>query len=318
MCMNSYINTLSSILVLVVLISFIAWLRYIGLLKKEDGILFSKIVTHLTLPAVVFSVLSHSKSLELDYLLIAFYILISEVILLVIAWFIGKKLKLSSAELGTFMIVSAFGSSALLGYVIIGQIFPSNIQALSEAVIVSELGVGIGLFTIGTMVAIYFGGSSEQKQTPLQSMAIFAKSPLFLSIIAGVTYSSFNFPVEGAFFSNFFDAVNIIAKANTFFVALTVGVLLQFSGLRSIISLVFIVILLKLIIAPFLVWVPVSLMELSKMQIEVAILETAMPSAMLSVVLAAKYGCDAQLASKLVFATTIFSLVTITLIMGIS
>lgn len=81
------------------------------------------------------------------------------------AWTIGKRLKLANAELGIFMIVSAFGSSALLGYVIIGQIFPANIQALSEAVIVSEIGVGIGLFTIGTMVAIYYGGgSSLEKQ----------------------------------------------------------------------------------------------------------------------------------------------------------
>ncbi len=317
MCMNSYIDTLSSILILVVLISFIAFLRYIRLLKQEDGILFSKIVTHITLPAVVFSVLSHSKSLELDYLLIALYILISEVLLLLIAWSIGKRLKLANAELGSFMIVSAFGSSALLGYVIIGQIFPSNIQALSEAVIVSETGVGIGLFTIGTMIAIYYGGSSVEKQAPWKSIVIFAKSPLFLSIIAGVTYSSFSLPLEGAFFKEFFQTIQIIAKSNTFFVALTVGVLLQFSGIRSILGLVFIVIILKLIIAPFLVWLPVSLMDLDKAQIEVAILETAMPSAMLSVVLAAKYGCNAQLASKLVFATTIFSVITLAILMGI-
>jgi predicted permease len=36
-----------------------------------------------------------------------------------------------------------------------------------------------------------------------------------------------------------------------------------------------------------------------------------MPSALLSVVLAGRYGCDAQLASKLVFATTVASLTTV-------
>ncbi len=166
------------------------------------------------------------------------------------------------------------------------------------------------------MVAIYFGGSS-QKQTPLQSVLIFAKSPLFLSIIAGATYSLLELPLQGIFVKELFDIINIIAKSNTFFVALTVGVLLQFSGLRSILSLVIVAIVLKLIVAPFIVWLPVSIMELSKVQIEIAILETAMPSAMLSVVLAAKYGCDAQLASKLVFVTTILSVITLAIIMGI-
>jgi len=38
-----------------------------------------------------------------------------------------------------------------------------------------------------------------------------------------------------------------------------------------------------------------------------------MPSAMLSVVLASSYGCDAKLASKLVFTTTLGSSITVPL-----
>ncbi len=315
--MTAYLSALSSISVLVFLISFIALLRHFDVLKKEDGALFSKIVMNITLPAVVFSVLSHSKALEWEYLLIALYILLSEIVILFIAWFIGKRMNMNNAKLGTLMIVSAFGSSALLGYVLIGQMFPADGRAMSEAVIVSEFGVGVGLFTIGTMVAVYFGAHTSQKQTPIQSLVIFSKSPLFLTIIAGLSYSALHLPLDIPVIKEIFDAIELMGKANTFFVALTVGVLLEFKGIRSILPFVIVVIVLKLLIAPLLVWMPVSLMEMSRVQLEVVILEAAMPSAMLSVVLASKYGCDAQLASKLVFITTIFSIITIPLLVGV-
>jgi len=314
---HTYLSALSSISILALLITFIALLRHRNLLKKEDGQLFAKIVMNITLPAVVFTVLAHTKALNWEYLDIAFCLFFSEITLLFIAWLIGKSMQFPRAQIGTFMLVSAFGSSSLLGYVLIGQMFPSNLLAISEAIVISELGVGIGFFTIGTMIAVYFGSDESQKQTPLQSLIIFARSPLILAIIAGLGYSILNLPTDIPVIKEIFDAIGIIGKANTFFALLTVGVLLEFKGVRSILPFVIVTIILKLCVAPFLVWLPVSLMELSTLQLEVAMLEAAMPSAMLSVVLAAKYGCDAQLASKLIFITTLFSLITIPLLMGI-
>jgi len=314
---HTYLSALSSISVLIFLIGIIALLKYFNVLKKEDGTLFSKIVMNITLPAVVFSVLAHSKSLEWQYILVALYILLSEVLILLIAWLVGRKLNMESAKLGTFMIVSAFGSSALLGYALIGQVFPSNIAAISEAVIVSEFGVGVGLFTIGTMIAIHFGSNSSVKQSPLQSLKIFGKSPLFLAIIAGLSYTMLNLPTDVPVIKEMFSAIELIAKANTFFVALTIGVLLEFKWFNSILPFMLGSIVLKLFLAPLIIWIPVSLMNISNLQLEIAILEASMPSAMLSVVLATRYGCDAQLASKLVFITTIFSIITLPVLVSI-
>lgn len=60
--MHNYTSSLSSIIVVVVLIGFAIFLKGLGFLKKEDDGLFSKIVTQVTLPAVIFAALSHSKS----------------------------------------------------------------------------------------------------------------------------------------------------------------------------------------------------------------------------------------------------------------
>jgi malate permease and related proteins len=306
-------SLISSVSTLVVLIGLIAALRHVGVLRQQDGRLFAHIVTHITLPAVIFNALSHARQLEWDYVLVVLFVLLTEILLLFITWIIGKRIKLPETQLGSFMLVSAFGSSALLGYAIVQQTFPGNADALSEAVVISELGVGIGLFTLGTMVAIYFGKKSSHAFTPLHSLIAFLQSPIFIAILLGFVYWGLGLPVSGRFFQPIFDVIRLIAQANTLFVALTVGVLLQFSSLSEILGLALIVILLKLILSPLLVWLPTLAMALEPWQIKIVILEAAMPSAMLSVVLAAKYGCDAILASRLVFITTLASIFTILL-----
>ena len=92
---------------------------------------------------------------------------------------------------------------------------------------------------------------------------------------------------------------------------MTVGVLLHFQGLRSLLALVAVVCAIKLILKPVMVWLPSLALGMTPIQTQVLVLEAAMPSALLTVVLASTYGCDARLASKLVFATSLASAVTV-------
>lgn len=313
----SSLNTFPAIAVLIALISLVVALRTAGLLKTDDGPLFARIVTHLTLPATIFYALAHARDLQWDYALVVLFLFAAEMLLLALAWMLGRALKLSRGQLGSFMLASAFGSSALLGYALVGQLFPNNIEALSEAVFISELGVGVGLFTVGTLVAIHFGREEAQADSVARSLWVFAKSPIFLSILAGFAYGQLQAPLEGVFFKEVFSAIHLIAQANTFFVILTIGVMLQFHGLGSVIGLAAIAIFLKLLVSPFLVWLPALAIPLQNWQQDVMLLEAAMPSALLSVVLAARYGCDAQLASKLVYLTTLVSAGSILIVLGI-
>ncbi len=313
----SSLNTFPAIAVLIALISLVVALRTAGLLKADHGPLFASIVTHITLPATIFYALAHARDLQWDYALVVLFLFVAEVVLLALAWWLGRALKLSRAQLGSFMLASAFGSSALLGYALVGQLFPNNIEALSEAVFISELGVGVGLFTVGTLVAIHFGQQEGQVGSVASSLWVFAKSPIFLSILAGFAYGQLQAPLEGFFFKEVFSAIHLIAQANTFFVILTIGVMLQFHGLGAVIGLATIAILLKLLVSPFLVWLPSLAIPLQDWQQDVMLLEAAMPSALLSVVLAARYGCDAHLASKLVYLTTLVSAGSILLVLGI-
>ena len=309
--MSIYLHTLTSIVMLVMIILFVVYLRYKDLLKEENSALFSWLVMQITLPALIFSALAHS-TMEGKYFFLFVAMFAMEMIILLFAWGAGKLMQLKKAQMGSFLLVSAFGSSALLGYPLIAELFPNNNAVLTEAAFVSELGVGLPLFTIGVMIAMYYGNTEKGTGKAFFGAIQFFHSPVFFALVAGTLWSFFSLPTEGAFIKPFFDLAHIFSPANTFLVALLIGVLLKFESLYDSVKIIIAVIVLKLILSPLLVSFPASFMMLETWQMQVLVIDAAMPSAMLSVVLANRYGCDAKLAAKLVFVTLFASIVTLT------
>ena len=305
-----------SIIVLISLICLSALLRWLGLVKEEDGALLSKLVTHVTLPALIFVSLAKS-SLQLEYVLLALIMLVAEIVCLALAWFVGRQLQLAPPQMGAFVLTAGFGSSVLLGYALINQVYVGDVQALAEAVVISELGVGPAMFTLGTMIALYYGSGHGEVRGRLAEALSFFRSPIFISLLAGLMWSALHLPTDTTFAELPFQVLDILGSANTFLVVMTVGVLLNFQGLRSIVMLVAMVCTIKLIIKPVIVWLPSLALDLTAVEAQVLVLEAAMPSAFLTVVLANSYGCDGKLASKLVFATVVASAVTIISIFGL-
>lgn len=311
--MDIYAHTLSSLLILAFLILLVAALRHAGVLSTENGALFANLVTQLTLPATIFHALSHAV-LEWKYLTITGLMLTGELLLFFLAWAAGRKLALSAAGMGSFILVSVFGSSALLGYALVAEVFQNNAGAMAEASLISELGVGLPLFTFGAMIAMHYGHKKAQR-AEAGGAAAFFRSPIFMAIVAGSAWSLAGLPLHGMVIEPLFNAVHVIAQANTLLVTLLVGVTLGFDRLKAIAGIAAVVLLLKLVASPLLVAVPARCFVSEPWQLQVLVIESAMPSAMLSVAFARRYGCDVQLASKLVFATLIGSMVTVTVMM---
>lgn len=310
--MALYGKLVSSIAVLVGLICLAMLLRRIGLIREEDGPIFSKLVTHITLPALIFISLAKT-SIDWSEGILALIMLMAEMLALALAWAGGRAMKLANPQQGALMLVSGFGSSSLLGYALISEMYPNKVQALTEAVVISEIGVGPALFTIGTMLAIYYGSQEVDMKGRVSAAIHFFHSPIFFSVVAGLIWSSLKLPIDIPVLDTIFQGLRVLASANTFAVALTVGVLLHFSGLRAVLGMAALAGFLKLILKPVMVWLPTLAMNIPDWQVQVLVLEAAMPSAMLSVVLASSYGCDSKLASKLVFATTMASSITVLL-----
>ena len=307
--MSIELRIVSSIAVLVALIALIMMLRRIGMLHEDHGKLFSSLITNVTLPALVFYSLSRTQILASEAHLAAI-MMGAGALCLVAGWGVARALRLEGPQKGPVILVCGFGSSSLLGIALVAETFPGNDAAVGEAIILSALGVQPMLFTVGTMIAQFHGGAAAAPKERLRQAARYFHSPIFIAFAAGIAVSLLAGDTVRAVHLSVMDGFHMVASANTFLVAMTVGLFLHLQLERTLIAVAASVAMVKLVLMPALAWLPTILMDLPLWQVEVLVLEAAMPSATLAVVFSHAYGCDTRFAAKLVLATTILSIVT--------
>ena len=303
-------NLLDSVIVIVGLIALVQYLRHIGMLRPEHTGLFARLVTDVTLPALIFVSLAKHHPIWQEALL-PILMMFAELVCLLLAWAAATLLKLSRPQKGAFILASGFGTSALLGYVMVQQGFPTQPLALTDAVFISEIGVGLLIFTLGVFIARYYGATADSRGRAGAGTLKFFYSPIFISLVLGLALPSLPGATTSMLFTVVFKFLHILAQANTWLVLITIGLLLHFINLRALVPLVVLAAVIKLILQPVLVFLPTLWLDLPDLWQKVLVLEAAMPSATLSAVFAQRYGCDAALASLLIFSTVVLSFLTI-------
>jgi len=303
---NSMIQAVS---ILIFLISLAFFFKKIKLIKPENGTLFAKLVTNFTLPALIFTALSQHK-ISLNYITLAGIMIIAEILSALSAWCLARIMKLSKPATGALILASTFGSSAFLGYAIIKSVYHNDLEALARAAIISELGVGLLIFTLGIFIAIHYGCSTLSYKDKQKTILSFFYSPIFIALSLGLIVSMIELPKHNILLETLYKILHIVGDANTVIVALTIGVLLEFKNLKKAFFIALTACLIKLIFQPFIAAMMVDQLNMQEMWKQIIIIETSMPSATLAAVFAKKYGCDAELTSILVFATFISSLFT--------
>ena len=308
-----FFNLLQSIIIIVALILVSLLLKMKSIITEDHKPLFGRLITDFALPALIFATLSR-HAFNLDNLLPAGMMLGSKLACLMIAWLIGRSLHLERPQLGAFILVAGFGSSSTLGYSLISQTFPNNPNAMTDALIISELGAGIPIFTIGVAIAIFFGthlSSSSQLRSGVMS---FFTSPIFLSLVLGLAVSFLSIPLNNPIFALIYRVLDIIGGSLVLFVAITIGLMLKPIDSKTLLPLILAVAAVKLVIEPALAFAFVNIITVPSIESEVLLIESAMPSGTVAAVIAYRYGCDGSIASALVIATYVLSLFTIPII----
>lgn len=296
--------TIFSVILLAVL------LKKVKVLNKEHSMLFSKIVVKVTLPALIFSSLI-GQSFDGSYLKMALVMVLVEIGIGILAWTIARSLRLSRAETGALILVSAFGMSTMLGYPLISQTFSGDLQAMQEAVVTSEFGVGFLLFIFGPLIAMYFGGSGVDNKIILRSAGRFIISPVFLSLVLGVAFSFISIQQTNEAYLIGSRVLDVIAQANTLMVAMAVGLMIEMKATGRHLLFFSLAVLLKLLIKPALTFLMIENTQFTEMMKEIIIIETAMPSAILGAVFARQYNCNPELVSTTVVVTLIVCVFTV-------
>ncbi len=304
------LQVFETVFAFIIVILLCLLLRKFSIIKEEDGKVFSNLLTKAVLPAVIFLQLS-ATPIKSNQFLLVFAVFVAGILSMLLAWGLGRLLKLSRAKTGALMLTSSFGSSALIGYPFIAFSFQNNPEAMADAVLLSELGVGLPMFILGPAIAIFFGDKFELSSIKNVLSWSYFQSPIFVSVVLGMVFSFIPFDREHSYIEPFFEALKMINGALTILACLILSLQLKFISLKGIIPLFVISALIQMGFQPLIAHVQATLYNLSALQTQVLVLVCSLPSAVLGPVFAKQYDCAPDTASALVMAHIVLSIVMV-------
>jgi hypothetical protein len=294
--MNSY-ETIIAIIVLI-LIGYIC--RRTGFLKAEDTKTLNKIVIYLAIPSLIFLSM-YSADLSAIGSLGTITLICVMVGLLCggIAYIFARLRNYSKETRWGLVTTSAMLNSGFLGYPVVLGVF--GVAGMVSAVFY-DLGSVIIFIFFGLLLILVYGGSYRQ---------IFRESVFFPSILAillGISANLLHLPLGSTVPS----ILDYLSGAAIPLIMLSLGLSLQFNEVKEYFAAASFVSIVRLVISPLIALVLASVLGLSGVNFQVAVVQAGMPSGMLTLVLAITYNLDIKITAACVFLSTALSMVSLT------
>lgn len=281
-------------------------LREMGILRREDAAPFTKLLTNAVLPATIFYQLFTHRLSASSYVAVMVIILVG-VASLFLSWAAGNLLGFDRPGTGALMIVSSFGSSALIGYPIIQYVFASKPEVLAHGVVISELGVGLPIFVFCPAVAMYFGGSHAGDASLGAVARSYFSSPIFIAVVAGLAVSHVEVAPGTPLVATLTEALQMVQGSLVVVSAVILGLQLSFERLDGYWKLIVVSVVIQMLLQPWLAGRLSGWLDVGADDRRVLVLVTAMPAAILGPVFAARYDCAAKTATMLTFTHIVIS-----------
>lgn len=296
--MNSY-ETIIAIVVLI-LIGYIC--RRIEFLKPEDTQVLNKIVLYIAIPSLIFLALYTADLSNLITLgSVTLICILVGLLCGCIAYFFARFKGYSSKTRWSLVTSSALFNSGFLGYPVIIGIFGG--LGLVRAVFF-DVGNTILFILFGIILLMIYGGSYKNI---IRRSVLF---PPFLAVVLGILFNLLHLPLGTVIPS----VLNYLSGATIPLIMISLGLSLEFKEVYEHIGAASFVTAVKLLIAPLIALFLVTLMGLSGVDYAVTIVQAAMPSGMLSLVLAITYNLDVKVAAACIFLSTALSMLSLTLL----
>lgn len=306
--MTTFDSLLNYLILLVALGGTAIVLRRLSVIPHGSEMVFGRLVTDFAMPALIFASLSTHPVTEIQlYGALLLFAAIAPV--MVAAWLIGRAMQLDRPALGSLIMVSGFGGTGTLGFAIIQHVFGDDQQMMADAVVMGQFGNLLPALTIGVAVSIIFGQGRDEPVTVRSALGPMVASPIFAATVLGIAASFVDLKTHVWPLSLIYEYLHIASATLSVFVGFAIGLMLKPIAYRAIAVLAVIAVVLKLVIEPLIGWSMTLLVALPDMERQLLILDTALPTGTIAAVVAARYGCDGAMASALVVATLIVSLV---------
>lgn len=297
--MNAIEITILSIILMIAL-GYV--LKRIDFISVNDIDSINNIVIYILLPCMIFSALYSANLSSVSQLgILPFVILASSFITGFISYFILKRFNLSEKQLWSVLVTVMIANTAFMGYPVNLGIYGN--EGFLRAIFCDIATMFIFLF-LSFVLVLKFGGSVK---SAVKKILLF---PPLWAIILGISLNLVNIPI-GPVLDN---TINYLGNGAIPLIMLSLGISIDLAGIKRSKSMIVFTSIMKLLFFPFIAFLIVSFLGLVDLQYNVSIVEAAMPSGMLSLILAITYKLDFELSSDCILINTVISLVTLPVI----
>jgi predicted permease len=293
-------ETISDIFLYIILMVFLGYfLKRLKFLKLEDLKPLNRIVLDIAMPCMIFTTLYgvddtlFSKLFILPIIPIFIFFLIG-----LFAFILLKIFNLSKFKVLSLILPITLGNTGYLGYPIVLNLFGND--ALLRAVFFDISTPLIFLFMSAVLI-INFGGKKKD------ALKNFLKFPILWAIIIAIVFNVFNIG-EGNVLEK---VINDIATLTVPLAMIILGVSFNFNKMKENIKVASFISLIKLIFYPLIAFILITIVGLTGLEFKIGLIQSAMPSAILSLVLAINYKLDIDLVSNCIFLSTILSFISL-------
>ena len=295
------------ILFLVILVGFI--LFKVKIMTVEFNKLLTRLLLDITLPAMILaSVMEQTQRPEMKTVLtvLAIAFALYFVVLPLISVVLVKVLRIPKAEQGLYIFMNIFSNIGFMGFPMIDAIYGSD--AVFYAAIFNLI-FNLCIYMLGVPIMRY--GTGQKTEFNAKSLLT---PGIILSLTAIVIYF-FNIPCHKVLA----DAVDMIGSITSPVAMLLIGATLARMDINAVFTewRIYPFSLIKQILIPLLLWFPLKWLVHDELILGISLIMISMPIANTAVLFATEYDGNEMLAAKTVFITTVMSIGTIPLVIGL-
>ncbi|WP_407377324.1 AEC family transporter [Methanobrevibacter sp.] len=292
----------TTILSIILMIGLGYVLKRIDFLSESDIDPFNKIVMYILMPCMIFNAIYNADLASLPKLgILPFIILASSAATGAVSFVILKKLKLDDKTLWSVLVTVMIANTAFMGYPVTLGIFGD--EGFLRAIF-CDMATLCTFLLLSFVLILKFGGTIK---TALRKIALF---PPLWAVVLGLLFNFIGIPI-GDVLSN---TVDYLGRGAIPLIMVTLGLSIDFSALSRSKSMIAFTSVMKLMFFPLVAFLIVNYLGLVSLENTVAVVEAAMPSGMMSLLLAITYKLDYELTSDCILINTVISLITLPLI----
>lgn len=270
---------------------------------EQTRLVLTTVVYYFFLPAMVLEVLWHAdigrQSLEYSLLGVS-----SIVFGILLSWLFAGLFRFSQVKTGAVILAAAFPNVTYLGLPVLEQTYGE--WARSVVIQLDLFAAAPLVFTVGIMLARHYG-EAEPEQKPKSGLAFLNAPPFWAAFLAVVL--NLNHINEPLWLSGLLQKCSAAVAPLMIF---SLGLALNWRSVR-IVNLPYIlpVVLIKLVLMPLGAYYLVGFMSMAAENKAAAVLDIAMPSMIVGIVLCDRYQLDSSLYATAVTITTGLSLLSL-------